>query len=169
MVKIYFEYFVYVIIHKWHVGIECMKRGMIIHAFTHDLSKFRPSEFCSYAKFFYSTFTNEQDYTEAKYQFDRAWLLHQNRNRHHWQHWVDATGVAYDMPNKYVKQMICDWSGVGRRVGDTAQDHYEKTREEINIHPITEKRIKRYIYEHNIAFFPQYIQKIYRCVRDVIQ
>lgn len=29
------------------------KRGLYLHAFTHDLSKFLPSEFIPYAKWFY--------------------------------------------------------------------------------------------------------------------
>lgn len=145
MMKVYFEYLVYVLTHKWHVGIECIKIGMYLHALTHDLSKFRPSEFCAYANFFYGTHTSMDAHSQAKYQFDRAWLLHQNRNKHHWQHWVDATGVAYDMPNKYVKQMICDWSGVGRRVGDTAREHFIKTQSEMNLHPTTIRRIERHL------------------------
>jgi hypothetical protein len=49
----YLKYLLYVLEHKWNVGIECLKMGMPLHALTHDLSKFRPSEFIPYAKYFY--------------------------------------------------------------------------------------------------------------------
>ena len=47
----YWDYFKYIVEHKKNVGIECLKAGMFIHAITHDLSKFLPSEFIPYAKF----------------------------------------------------------------------------------------------------------------------
>ena len=51
----YLKYFLYVLEHKKNVGIECIKEGRYIHAITHDMSKFRPSEFIPYARFFYRT------------------------------------------------------------------------------------------------------------------
>ena len=59
----YWKYFKYVMEHKRNVFIECMnmakkykgqdKIDLIIHAFTHDMSKFLPCEFIPYAKWFY--------------------------------------------------------------------------------------------------------------------
>lgn len=51
--KMYWNYFKYVLEHKKNVFIECWKEGLYIHAFTHDLSKFSILEFKSYAKKFY--------------------------------------------------------------------------------------------------------------------
>ena len=49
----YINYLRYVLQHKYKVFIQCIKRGLYIHAFTHDFSKFRPSEFIPYARWYY--------------------------------------------------------------------------------------------------------------------
>ena len=48
-------------------------------------------------------------------------LLHQKRNKHHWQWWVlpeDEGGVKILlMSSVYIREMICDWRGAGRAQG----------------------------------------------------
>ena len=53
IMRAYWNYFLYVLQHKWYVACECFKAGLYIHAITHDLSKLRPSEFFAYAEKFY--------------------------------------------------------------------------------------------------------------------
>jgi hypothetical protein len=52
---------------------------------------------------------------------DRAWLAHQHRNSHHWQHWIlreDDGGVkVLEMPMGARKEMLADWIGCGRALG----------------------------------------------------
>jgi hypothetical protein len=43
----------YILDHKVNVLIECWKEGLYIQGITHDLSKFSPKEFFSYAKKFF--------------------------------------------------------------------------------------------------------------------
>lgn len=143
--KKYFKYFNYVIRHKWFVFLECCRVGMIWRGFIHDLSKLYPSEFLPYANFFYGkkgssikkgrnktgyykpTDTGDKD-------FDFAWLLHQKRNRHHWQWWIlpeDEGGVKIlPMEEPYLTEMICDWIGAGKAQGyfSPRDDKYLKTR-----------------------------------------
>jgi len=52
----YILYLKYIIRHKWYVGIECFKMGVYWRGITHDLSKFLPSEFIPYAKYFYGDY-----------------------------------------------------------------------------------------------------------------
>jgi hypothetical protein len=130
--KKYWDYLKYVLEHKKNVFIECWKRGLYIHAFTHDLSKFSPIEFISYAKYFYGT--KEE---KAFSNFDHGWLNHQRKNKHHWGYWVDSSGKALIMPQKYIKQMICDWEAMGRKFGDTAKWYYLKNKENYILNPIT--------------------------------
>ena len=58
--------------HKKNVGIEAWKDGLYIHAFTHDLSKFLPSEFIPYSKFFhdYNRYDNyrKEDEKDSNFQ-----------------------------------------------------------------------------------------------------
>lgn len=156
----YWKYFKYVMEHKKNVFIECMKiafehRGkirvqLILHAFTHDLSKFLPCEFIPYAKHFYSDnnckrcngylncnynkiglgsgkFAKEcNDYDD--YKFNKAWEHHYKHNKHHEDHWKGRT-----MPYLYMMQLISDWKGMSRKFGDTAQEYYLKNYHKFNM------------------------------------
>ena len=127
MFKVYWNYFKYIIQHKWFVGIECVKMGMFWHAITHDLSKFLPSEFFPYAdKFFSGDYAYRYHFVEMR--FAEAWLHHQHRNRHHWDYWVNSSGTPMPIPRKYIKQMVADWRGMARKFGDTARSFYEKNK-----------------------------------------
>lgn len=83
----YWTYLKYVIRHKYYVFIACRALGVPLwQALIHDWSKLLPSEFIPYARYFYG-FRGMKD-AKTKAAFDRAWLLHQNRNPHHWQYWL---------------------------------------------------------------------------------
>ena len=143
--RMYWKYFKYVMKHKKNVFIECWKTGLYIHAFTHDLSKLRPSEFFPYARFFmskdrannYKTKTSDEDNID----FQSGWLLHQKRNKHHWNYWVSVTRkneiVPLQMPHKYIRQMICDWAGKSRKFGDTPEQYYKNNESNFILHPLT--------------------------------
>ena len=139
MITPYFKYFVYVIEHKINVGIECLKMGMPFHAITHDLSKFLPSEFIGYAKYFYG------DKKQYKQDFDIAWLLHQHRNKHHWDYWVNSSGGSVPMPYRYVRQMVADWRGMARKFNDTAESFFKKNKDRFVMHPVTLIRVRMVI------------------------
>lgn len=126
--KKYYDYLKYVLEHKRNVFIECWKDRLYLHALTHDLSKFSPIEFITYAKNFYG-YEEEKKYSN----FDYGWLHHQRNNKHHWDYWVNSKGIALDMPIKYIKQMICDWKGMSRKFGDTPQLYYKNNRHKMNL------------------------------------
>jgi len=139
----YWEYLKYIIEHKKNVGIECLKMGMFFHAITHDLSKFRPSEFIPYAKFFYakSRTTNYKKSDEDDLNFLEGWNHHQKRNKHHWNYWVSVTRkdeiIALPMPMKYVRQMIADWRGMSRKFGGTWEKYYRENQKDFILHQET--------------------------------
>lgn len=109
----YWKYLKYVIKHKWYVGKECFKCGLYWRGIVHDLSKFLPSEFIPYARYFYG----DKNMKTSK-DFDFAWLLHQKRNDHHWQWWYlvmdEDKNVCIQMTDDALIEMICDWRGVGK-------------------------------------------------------
>jgi len=137
--------------HKWFVFLECCRYGIIWQGITHDWSKFLPSEFIPYANFDFNKERDETGYYKptdtGDRAFDFAWLLHQKRNKHHWQWWAlpEDCGVikVLDIPLKYRKEMICDWRGAGRAYGtpDT-QKWYEKNKNKMSLHPDTRKWIE---------------------------
>lgn len=139
--KKYIRYFLYIIEHKWYVFLECLKIGQPIHGFMHDLSKFLPSEFFPYAEKFYGG-DYCYKYFEVETDFNFAWLLHQRRNRHHWDYWVKSDGNAVQMPNKYIMQMIADWRAMGRKFNDTADDFYLKNKNRMKLHKKTIETIE---------------------------
>jgi hypothetical protein len=104
----YWKYLKYVLKHKWFVFVECCKLGIPLRGLLHDLSKFLPSEFIPYARYFYGNYPETLTVYEKTYHwkmknkaaikddFDLAWLKHQKRNKHHWQYWL----LTMDSSNK---------------------------------------------------------------------
>ena len=165
--KEYLKYFRYVVKHKWFVMIECFKVRLYWRGLVHDLSKLSPSEFLPYAKFFYGKKgsdikkgRNKTGYYKptdtGDKNFDFAWLLHQKRNRHHWQWWIlpeDEGGVkVLPMEESYLTEMICDWIGAGKAQGHFSpkNDRFFETRKwyqqngsKMQLHNDTRKEIEK--------------------------
>jgi hypothetical protein len=111
-------------------------------ALVHDLSKFRPSEWRASVATFYGedpAIVARREYerapessrpnlaaTEAeikrlrRFAFNLAWLKHQHRNDHHWQHWLlkqDDGPLLQLLPPAYVvDEMVADWVGAGSKI-----------------------------------------------------
>lgn len=80
-------YLKYVLRHKWFVFVESLRLGVPIWiAIFHDWDKFLPDEWLAYARTFYKPDGSKQ-YVESA-EFAKAWMLHQHRNKHHWQWWL---------------------------------------------------------------------------------
>jgi Family of unknown function (DUF5662) len=139
--KKYILYAWYVIRHKWFVFGECCKRGIWLQGIVHDWSKLLPDEWGPYAEFFYGSKITD---SKAARAFNVAWLRHQHRSPHHWQHWVlredDGTTVALEMPKRFATEMLCDWIGAGKAIlGRKANTPawYVKNKDKILLHPAT--------------------------------
>jgi hypothetical protein len=151
----YLKYAAYLIRHCWYVRKMCWKNGLYWQGLVHDLSKWRPSEFIPYARFFYGDFPPMDEVKhiphlysgrvkeQVAYEFDVAWLLHQKRNPHHWQFWIlhedDGGEKVLPMPEKYVKEMLCDWWGASVATGNggKSKDWYEKVKKHTKMHAET--------------------------------
>ena len=126
--------------------------GIVWQGLIHDLSKFLPSEFFPYAEFFFGRPRGKTGYYKptntGDANFDFAWLLHQKRNKHHWQWWIlpeDRGGVVIlDMPIKYRKEMFCDWKGAGRAQGhgDDIREWYKVNGSKMQLHENTRRWIE---------------------------
>ena len=153
----YSKYLKYLCKHKFYVFLECYKLKIPFLGLIHDWSKFRLSEFIPYAQHFYAQGSNiqkgrdETGYYQAgnteSDQFNMAWLLHQKRNKHHWQWWLlpmdDSSTKVFEMPLKYRKEMLTDWRGAGRAQGapDT-KAWYEKNKYKMQLGIFTRKWIE---------------------------
>ena len=150
--------------HKWFVSVECCRLGVPWLGVIHDWSKFLPSEFVPYARYFYGNYPKRADihgdmrnilsdrYTAEGVQaaFDVAWLHHQKRNRHHWQYWILVYDdepdkiVCLPMPDRYRREMLADWRGAGRAYGNPdTREWYLAHKDDIILHPDTRERVER--------------------------
>jgi hypothetical protein len=153
------KYLKYILKHKYYVAKECFRVGLYWRGITHDLSKLLPSEFIPYNRFFYGNKSVSvhlgkdvifEEYTPLNTQkrFNLAWLTHQHRNKHHWQHWIlrndDGTTEAQEMPMEYVYEMICDWVGAGMVInGKRAEkEWYQKNKDKMVFHPRTKNLVE---------------------------
>ena len=126
----YFKYLNYLFWHKWYVMLECFDEGLYWRGIIHDLSKFMPNEFFPYMSFFYGK-KEEIEQSEVGYfkslktgndKYDRACFIHEKRNMHHWQWWIQSNGEALEIEEPYLTEMICDWVGAAKAQGHFSPD-----------------------------------------------
>ena len=151
--KKYLEYVSYVVRHKWFVMIECFKVGLFWQGIIHDWSKLLPDEFLPYARHDWETERDETGYYKAGFTgdeaFDFAWLLHQKRNRHHWQFWIlpedNGRIKVLEMPEKYLKEMICDWNGAGKAQHNPTSvwDWYQHNKFKMQLNPKAREKLEK--------------------------
>jgi hypothetical protein len=158
-VRMHWRYLRYLCRHKWFVAVAGLRLGVgLWRLLIHDYSKFFPSEWLPYARFFYGPHTAGPKATAAEQRatvpddlhtaFDVAWLLHQNRQSHHWQFWAllrdDGSAAYLPMPDADRREMLADWRGAGRAAGkpDT-RAWYLRNREHIGLHPETRAWVER--------------------------
>jgi uncharacterized protein DUF5662 len=85
--KAHLFYLKYVLRHKWYVFRAGIKLGVPLSILLlHDWDKFLPDEWFPYVHTFYAPDGTKQ-YKESS-DFAHAWMLHQHRNKHHWQYWL---------------------------------------------------------------------------------
>lgn len=155
--RAHLRYLRYVLRHKWFVFQECCRLGIPLAGVIHDWSKFLPSEWAPYVRFFYGRRgepVSRRDSTgyykptdTGDEAFDFAWLLHQKRNPHHWQWWClpeDQGGTkVLAMPDRYRREMVADWRGAGRAQGTPdVLRWYESNRHKMLLHPDTRQWIE---------------------------
>jgi len=138
--KRYIEYFKYLLRHKFKLfTVGFVMNIPIWTLIKHDMSKFLPSEFFDCAKTFY--YENGGSTYNPTANFEKAWLFHQNRNRHHWNYWVstsdDGTLTPVFMENQYVREMVADWITMGFTVPGALSpaQYYLKIRDTLIMHP----------------------------------
>ncbi|GMU26398.1 MAG: hypothetical protein AMXMBFR16_13030 [Candidatus Uhrbacteria bacterium] len=103
--------------HKWFVFLACLEyRVPLWIAICHDWDKFLPDEWFAYARCFYDAEGNKQ-YVKSP-EFAHAWMLHQHRNKHHWQYWLGVTFGAENCgaPLRCTDYMVWDSGQINRVV-----------------------------------------------------
>lgn len=140
------KHFRKIIVHKHYVFFFARKLGIYWQGFCHDLSKFTPVEFFESARH-YAGDRSPIDVCKEKHGYSLAWQFHKGRNPHHYEFWqdnFDKGTTQIRMPDKYVKEMICDYLAAGRAYkGKDFDFHSEwlwwlnKNKNHIAMHPST--------------------------------
>ena len=157
--KKYIKYFKYVFTHKYWVMVMCFDMWLYWQWIIHDWSKFLPNEYIPYTRW-----RGKWDKSnESELSYNKSWLKHINRNPHHWNHRVmfndDWTTNCIEMPEKYVKEMLCDWRWVGRSFAHTDEEitryknfprhevytRYSKRKDNMTLHINTRKYIEIFL------------------------
>jgi len=92
----------------------------------HDISKFSKEEFVEYQRAFFPVGEKEN--------LTKAWEHHKKNNTHYHESLKDDLDVIH---------MVIDWTAMGYKFGDTAQEYYERNKKNIVID--TDK--KKVLYE----------------------
>lgn len=167
--RCYLAYLSYVVRHKVYVTLECFRHGLYWRGLKHDWSKFMPSEFGPYARFFHNPDGSKRQVRDKTgyYKpddtgdpaFDAAWFHHVRHNDHHWQHWCLPLSDTFDtkpfpMPVKAMLEMVCDWRGAARAQKSQASiaEWYMKNKHKMKIHPTVRDFIHAYLSKH----YPDY-------------
>lgn len=139
-----FKHFKKILTHKKYVCFFAIKLGIGWQGFWHDMSKFSPVEFWESVKYYQGT-SSPIDAAKADMGYSMAWLHHKGHNKHHYEHWqdnFDKGGEPLKMPDKYVKEMICDYLAAGRAYKGKDFDFYSewswwlnKNKNPIAMHP----------------------------------
>ncbi len=169
--QIFFKYLKYLLRHKWFVLIECFKMGLYWRGIVHDMSKFLPLEFIPYMRYFYGCYPDWSKMSgdfklryfgptkqSVEKEFDYAWLYHQRTNKHHYQYWhlKEDSGKlkVLEMPEKYRKELLCDWKGAGIAQGKVSPKNdpwlevrkwYIANKDSIILHPETQYKVEKFL------------------------
>jgi len=106
----------------------------------HDISKFSKEEFVEYQRAFFPV--------GATKPLKKAWEHHKKYNTHHHESLEDELDVVH---------MVIDWTAMGYKFGDTAQEYYERNKDKITLtdkqkkimYEIFDRVQKAHIHEHN--------------------
>lgn len=106
------QHFMTITKHRHKVISHCIKAGIPLRGFLHDLSKYTPTEFLNGIKYYKGTKSPNVGEREEK-GYSSAWLHHKGRNKHHFEYWTDYSVtkrkvIPIKMPIVYVKEMFCD-------------------------------------------------------------
>jgi len=124
--------------------------GITWQGIMHDWSKLRPREFFSSTKYWTGTRSPIEAEREA-IGYSLAWRFHKAANRHHWQWYIDVDGWDENdrpkinpapMPDKYIKEMVCDMRGAAKAYGSNAIEYYLRLRREWVLHPDTKVKFE---------------------------
>lgn len=155
--RAHLRYAWYLARHKWFVFLGGLRtKAPLWRLVIHDYTKLMPVEWFPYVDHFYGGNKDGRE-SRGSYEaadpregpkFNRAWLHHQHRNPHHWQHWClardDGSTSVLMMPDHFVREMVADWMGAGRAITGKWETPkwYAANGHKMQLHPSTRERVE---------------------------
>lgn len=140
------QHFCTITAHRHLVMKGCFKVGLYQQGICHDLSKYSPTEFLVGCQYYQGNMSPNNAERKAK-GYSAAWLHHKGRNKHHYEYWIDYSGIeniplaGMKMPIRYVVEMFIDRvsaSKIYKKDGyneSSPLEYYEKGKNSYVIHP----------------------------------
>lgn len=102
--------------HRKYVRKACFNMGLTWQGFTHDLSKYSPTEMLIYK--YYSGKRSPHQNAREILGYSPSWIHHYHANKHHFQYWWDESEdgeiIPMKMPYKYVIESFADMLGASK-------------------------------------------------------
>jgi uncharacterized protein DUF5662 len=141
------RYALYILRHKWLILCMAPRYGVPFwQALIHDWTRFLPSEFLPSAEYFYGRYNTAAKgyrWTRGEYPaYDEARDLHETRNPHHARYWQGKP-----MPDRYIREMLCDWDAAGQAKGTPIVSWYAQNRCKLanQLNPTTLRTVDLYL------------------------
>lgn len=113
----------------------------------HDSSKLEEPEYSAYDKHWHAQAENKLEEFMWDREYNYAWAHHIRKNGHHHSHWVvlgdDGDVTILDIPKKYLKEMLADWSSFYINNPEGLIEWYAGKREHMKLSYLTRSRVDR--------------------------
>ena len=105
------KHFILVCRHRNQVIKNGFHLGFFFSFLTHDLSKFRPSEFITSSRYYRGDGSPIYNERMANNYYSKVCQLHTRRNKHHWEYYTDflvGRIIVRNIPYRYCMEYIAD-------------------------------------------------------------
>lgn len=147
----YFKHFCLITKHRHQVIKNAFHMGIFFHALKHDLSKYQPKEFIASAKCYQGNKSPVFVTRELNDGYSFVAVHHTNKNRHHYEYWVDfyrGYALLKAMPYKYAVEYVCDVLAASKTYdkknfsGKVVYDYFMQREKYYLMHPATKEFVK---------------------------
>ena len=128
-----FKHFILITKHRHQVIRNASHLGIFFQSLFHDLSKYSHLEFSESAKRYQGTSSPVYEQRKDSNNYSTIAVHHTNRNKHHWEYYVDffkGKIILKNMPYKYCLEYCADTLAAGKTYdkknfsGKAVYDHF---------------------------------------------
>jgi hypothetical protein len=143
----FFKHLATVTRHRFLVWLYLFKCGFPFRGLFHDLTKFSFTEFFLSIKYYQGVRSPVFKEREVNHNYSEIGIHHTNRNKHHWEYWVDfyrGTIVIRTLPYKICIEIICDMISASKVYGNQVSilEYFTAREKYFYIHSLTKEYIK---------------------------